>query len=64
MHGLKTRCTLHAGFLLLVQGFFHGLRTIIAREGIAGTYQGVTATIMKQGSNQAIRSAIFPDKNF
>lgn len=37
------------------KGFFHGLRTIIAREGIAGTYQGVTATIMKQGSNQAIR---------
>jgi hypothetical protein len=44
-------------FLLnFLQGFFHGLRTIIAREGLAGTYQGVTATIMKQGSNQAIRS--------
>jgi hypothetical protein len=34
------------------------LRTIIAREGISGTYKGVTATIMKQGSNQAIRSPI------
>jgi len=37
------------------KGFFHGVRTIIKNEGIRGTYQGVTATIMKQGSNQAIR---------
>ena len=28
---------------------------IILFSGIRGTYQGVTATIMKQGSNQAIR---------
>merc|ERR1712001_451473 len=36
-------------------GFFHGVRSIIAEQGIKGTYQGLTATIMKQGSNQAIR---------
>jgi len=37
------------------KGFFHGVRSIIAKEGISGTYKGLTATIMKQGSNQAIR---------
>lgn len=37
------------------RGFFHGVRSIIRDQGIRGTYQGLTATIMKQGSNQAIR---------
>ncbi|XP_064460238.1 tricarboxylate transport protein, mitochondrial-like [Ornithodoros turicata] len=37
------------------KGFVHGVREIIRQEGIKGTYQGLTATIMKQGSNQAIR---------
>jgi len=37
------------------RGFFHGVREIIRTQGISGTYQGLTATIMKQGSNQAIR---------
>jgi len=37
------------------KGLFHGVRSIIAEQGIAGTYQGLTATILKQGSNQAIR---------
>lgn len=37
------------------KGFFHGVREIVRTEGLKGTYQGVTATIMKQGSNQAIR---------
>ncbi|XP_044131477.1 tricarboxylate transport protein, mitochondrial [Bufo gargarizans] len=37
------------------RGFFHGVREIIRVEGIKGTYQGLTATILKQGSNQAIR---------
>jgi len=37
------------------KGFFHGVRHIIKSQGIRGTYQGVTATCMKQGSNQAIR---------
>jgi len=37
------------------RGFAHGVRAIIASEGIMGTYRGLTATMMKQGSNQAIR---------
>jgi len=37
------------------KGFAHGVRSIIAAEGIMGTYKGLTATMMKQGSNQAIR---------
>ncbi|XP_067864652.1 tricarboxylate transport protein, mitochondrial-like [Heptranchias perlo] len=37
------------------RGFFHGLREIIREQGLRGTYQGVTATVLKQGSNQAIR---------
>merc|ERR1719318_444852 len=37
------------------KGFFHGVRHIVAQEGLAGTYKGLTATMMKQGSNQAIR---------
>ncbi|XP_022105121.1 tricarboxylate transport protein, mitochondrial-like [Acanthaster planci] len=37
------------------RGFFHGLREIVKEQGLRGTYQGLTATIMKQGSNQAIR---------
>jgi len=36
-------------------GFFHGLREIVRTEGLRGTYQGITATMLKQGSNQAIR---------
>lgn len=37
------------------KGFSHGVREIIREQGIGGTYKGLTATIMKQGSNQAIR---------
>lgn len=37
------------------KGFFHGVSTIVKQEGAGGLYKGVTATIMKQGSNQAIR---------
>lgn len=37
------------------KGFFHGVREIVRQQGIRGTYQGLTATMMKQGSNQAIR---------
>ncbi|XP_067866907.1 tricarboxylate transport protein, mitochondrial-like [Heterodontus francisci] len=36
-------------------GFYHGLREIIREQGLRGTYQGVTATVLKQGTNQAIR---------
>lgn len=37
------------------KGFFHGVGHIVKQEGMIGVYKGVTATIMKQGSNQAIR---------
>ncbi|KAH0625579.1 hypothetical protein JD844_015158, partial [Phrynosoma platyrhinos] len=37
------------------RGFFHGVREIVREQGFRGTYQGLTATVLKQGSNQAIR---------
>ncbi|RZF48018.1 hypothetical protein LSTR_LSTR002084 [Laodelphax striatellus] len=37
------------------KGFFHGVSSIFKEQGLKGVYQGVTATIVKQGSNQAIR---------
>ncbi|XP_017848861.1 putative tricarboxylate transport protein, mitochondrial isoform X3 [Drosophila busckii] len=37
------------------KGFVHGVAAIVKSEGISGIYKGLTATIMKQGSNQAIR---------
>ena len=37
------------------RGFFHGVRTIVKSEGLAGCYQGLGPTILKNGSNQAIR---------
>ena len=38
-----------------LRGFFHGVRTIVKTEGLAGCYQGLGPTILKNGSNQAIR---------
>jgi solute carrier family 25 citrate transporter 1 len=40
-------------------GFVHGVRTIVRDQGFGGIYKGLTATIMKQGSNQAIRWLVF-----
>uniref|UniRef100_A0A2P2I0B8 Citrate transport protein n=2 Tax=Hirondellea gigas TaxID=1518452 RepID=A0A2P2I0B8_9CRUS len=37
------------------KGFSHGVSCILKEQGFRGVYQGVTATIIKQGSNQAIR---------
>ncbi|KAK2587243.1 hypothetical protein KPH14_002980 [Odynerus spinipes] len=37
------------------KGFFHGVGMIVKEHGIKGVYQGVVPTILKQGSNQAIR---------
>ena len=34
------------------KGLFHGVRSIVAEQGLMGCYQGLSATIMKQGSNQ------------
>lgn len=37
------------------RGFFHGVSEIIREQGLRGTYQGLTPTVLKQGTNQAIR---------
>ncbi|XP_073990646.1 mitochondrial citrate transporter scheggia isoform X2 [Rhodnius prolixus] len=37
------------------KGFFHGVSLIVKEQGVRGVYQGLTPTILKQGSNQAIR---------
>lgn len=40
-------------------GLIHGIKEIIREKGIRGTYQGVVPTLLKQGSNQAIRFFVF-----
>jgi len=37
------------------RGLYHAAITILREEGISGLYRGLGPTIMKQGSNQAIR---------
>ncbi|CAL7936411.1 unnamed protein product [Xylocopa violacea] len=37
------------------KGFLHGVTMITKEYGFRGVYQGLTPTILKQGSNQAIR---------
>jgi solute carrier family 25 citrate transporter 1 len=37
------------------RGFVHGVTEITRQFGVGGLYKGITATIIKQGSNQAIR---------
>ncbi|KAL5113037.1 Tricarboxylate transport protein mitochondrial [Taenia crassiceps] len=37
------------------RGFIHGVRSIAKEFGLSGLYNGVTPTILKQGTNQAIR---------
>jgi solute carrier family 25 citrate transporter 1 len=41
------------------QSLIPGMRSIFQESGIAGFYQGVTATILKQSSNQGIRFMCF-----
>lgn len=36
-------------------GLFHGVRHILKREGIRGIYRGLTITVVRQGTNQAMR---------
>ncbi|XP_012987212.2 tricarboxylate transport protein A, mitochondrial [Esox lucius] len=48
---IHDQCSLNPRY----RGFFHGVREIIKDQGVRGTYQGLTATVLKQGSNQAIR---------
>ena len=37
------------------KGTINAVSTIIRQEGFSGIYKGVTATVMKQGTNQAVR---------
>ena len=46
---VKTKC------IELQMDFVPGLRHIFATQGLAGIYQGATATALKQGSNQGLR---------
>ncbi|XP_022202699.2 putative tricarboxylate transport protein, mitochondrial [Nilaparvata lugens] len=39
-------------------GLYHAVVSIIKEDGLRGIYQGVTATTLRQGSNQAIRFAV------
>jgi len=41
------------------RGFFHGVSSIAKEQGLSGCYKGLIPTILKQGSNQMIRFAVF-----
>lgn len=41
------------------RGLVDGIRSLIREKGIGATYQGVTPTLLKQGSNQMIRFFVF-----
>lgn len=41
------------------RGLIHGIKTIYAEQGFGGVYRGPLPTVMKQGSNQAIRFVVY-----
>ncbi|KAJ7391909.1 hypothetical protein OS493_016205 [Desmophyllum pertusum] len=41
------------------KGFFSGVSTIVKTEGLGGVYKGLTATVIKQGTNQMIRFFVY-----
>lgn len=41
------------------KGLVHGVSTIVKTEGIGGIYKGLGPTILKQGSNQAVRFVVY-----
>ncbi|TFJ85469.1 hypothetical protein NSK_002979 [Nannochloropsis salina CCMP1776] len=51
--------TVKTKLIHLNMSFFGGVKHIVAHEGMAGVYQGLGATIMKQGSNQGLRFMFF-----
>jgi solute carrier family 25 citrate transporter 1 len=63
MDTIKTRLIhdqlVHAPAERKYKGFFHGVATIVREQGLAGTYKGLTATVLKQSTNQAIRWLTF-----
>mmetsp|Transcript_48744 Transcript_48744/g.95595 ORF Transcript_48744/g.95595 Transcript_48744/m.95595 type:complete len:297 (+) Transcript_48744:32-922(+) len=45
------------------RGLFHGVRTMVAEDGIGSIYKGLGPTMARQGFNQAIRFTIFDNLN-
>ena len=43
------------------KNIFHGVKTIVAENGIGGIYKGYSATLMKQSSNQGVRFVVYTD---
>jgi hypothetical protein len=41
------------------KGLAHGIRTIIAQEGISGIYRGCGAVVARQGANSAVRMSSY-----
>lgn len=37
------------------RGLFHGVATLLREQGVHGVYRGAAATVLKQGTNQAVR---------
>lgn len=40
---------------------FHGIYTIASQHGPSGLYKGVTATVLKQSTNQGVRFVVFDE---
>lgn len=45
----------------IYRNLFHGISTIIKKEGFKGAYKGFLATLLKQSSNQGVRFLVFED---
>jgi len=41
------------------RGTFHGISTLLKEQGLSGCYKGLLPTMIKQGSNQALRFVTF-----
>ena len=41
------------------RGLSHGIKTIVAEEGIRGIYRGLSAVIARQGANSAVRMSTY-----
>eukprot|EP01114_Cavostelium_apophysatum_P011189 TRINITY_DN2538_c0_g1_i1.p1 TRINITY_DN2538_c0_g1~~TRINITY_DN2538_c0_g1_i1.p1 ORF type:complete len:306 (-),score=51.65 TRINITY_DN2538_c0_g1_i1:67-984(-) len=42
-------------------GLVHGVRTIVAQEGLSGIYKGLVPTVLKQSTNQATRFLVYEE---
>ena len=43
------------------RNLFHGISTIVKKEGFLGCYKGFIATLLKQSSNQGVRFLVYED---